>query len=208
MYRCLIANRGEIAVRIIRACRELGIETVAIYAKGDESSLHVSLADQAVCVGEANALDSYLNQDRIISAAEMTGANAIHPGYGFLSESPSFAHKVEENDIYFIGPTKETMQMMGDKITARQTVDQAGVPIIPGSTDAVESVDEVKEIAKEIGYPLVLKAASGGGGKGIRIVKEPEMLDKSFKEAKSEGKKYFDDDRIYIEAFIPVAKHV
>lgn len=208
MYRCLIANRGEIAVRIIRACRELGIETVAIYAKGDESSLHVSLADQAVCVGEANALDSYLNQDRIISAAEMTGANAIHPGYGFLSESPSFAHKVEENDIYFIGPTKETMQMMGDKITARQTVDQAGVPIIPGSTDAVESVDEVKEIAKEIGYPLVLKAASGGGGKGIRIVKEPEMLDKSFKEAKSEGKKYFDDDRIYVEAFIPVAKHV
>ena len=208
MYRCLIANRGEIAVRIIRACRELGIETVAIYAKGDESSLHVSLADQAVCVGEANALDSYLNQDRIISAAEMTGANAIHPGYGFLSESPSFAHKVEENDIYFIGPTKETMQMMGDKITARQTVDQAGVPIIPGSTDAVESVDEVKEIAKEIGYQLVLKAASGGGGKGIRIVKEPEMLDKSFKEAKSEGKKYFDDDRIYVEAFIPVAKHV
>lgn len=208
MYRCLIANRGEIAVRIIRACRELNIETVAIYALGDEKSLHVSLADQAVCIGEANPLESYLNQDRIISAAKITGANAIHPGYGFLSESSSFARKVEDNDIYFIGPTQKTMEMMGDKITARQTVDNAGVPIIPGSTKAVESIEEVQNIAKEIGYPLVLKAASGGGGKGIRIVKTEDMLTKSFKEAKSEGEKYFDDDRIYVESFIPVAKHV
>lgn len=208
MYRCLIANRGEIAVRIIRACRELDIETVAIYALGDEKSLHVSLADQAVCIGDANPLESYLNQDRIISAAKITGANAIHPGYGFLSESSSFAKKVEENDIYFIGPTQKTMEMMGDKITARKTVDNAGVPIIPGSTKAVESIEEVQNIAQEIGYPLVLKAASGGGGKGIRIVKTEDMLAKSFKEAKSEGKKYFDDDRIYVEAFIPVAKHV
>lgn len=208
MYRCLIANRGEIAVRIIRACRELNIETVAVYAKGDESSLHVSLADQAICIGEANPLDSYLNQDRIISAADITGANAIHPGYGFLSESSSFAQKVEENDIHFIGPTKKTMELMGDKITARQTVDNAGVPIIPGSTNDVKSVEEVKELAEEIGYPLVLKAASGGGGKGIRIVKSEDELAKSFKEAKSEGKKYFDDDRVYVETFIPVAKHV
>lgn len=208
MYRCLIANRGEIAVRIIRACRELNIETVAIYALGDEKSLHVSLADQAVCIGEANPLESYLNQDRIISAAKITGVNAIHPGYGFLSESSSFARKVEDNDIYFIGPTQKTMEMMGDKITARQTVDNAGVPIIPGSTKAVESIEEVQNIAQEIGYPLVLKAASGGGGKGIRIVKTEDMLTKSFKEAKSEGKKYFDDDRIYVESFIPVAKHV
>ncbi|SCT83274.1 biotin carboxylase [Staphylococcus xylosus] len=208
MYRCLIANRGEIAVRIIRACRELNIETVAIYALGDEKSLHVSLADQAVCIGEANPLESYLNQDRIISAAKITGANAIHPGYGFLSESSSFARKVEDNDIYFIGPTQKTMEMMGDKITARQTVDNAGVPIIPGSTKAVESIEEVQNIAQEIGYPLVLKAASGGGGKGIRIVKTEDMLTKCFKEAKSEGKKYFDDDRIYVESFIPVAKHV
>ncbi|OEK90314.1 acetyl-CoA carboxylase biotin carboxylase subunit [Staphylococcus shinii] len=208
MYRCLIANRGEIAVRIIRACRELNIETVAIYALGDEKSLHVSLADQAVCIGEANPLESYLNQDRIISAAKITGTNAIHPGYGFLSESSSFARKVEDNDIYFIGPTQKTMEMMGDKITARQTVDNAGVPIIPGSTKAVESIEEVQNIAQEIGYPLVLKAASGGGGKGIRIVKSEDTLTKSFKEARSEGKKYFDDDRIYVEAFIPVAKHV
>lgn len=208
MYRCLIANRGEIAVRIIRACRELNIKTVAIYALGDEKSLHVSLADQAVCIGEANPLESYLNQDRIISAAKITGANAIHPGYGFLSESSSFARKVEDNDIYFIGPTQKTMEMMGDKITARQTVDNAGVPIIPGSTKAVESIEEVQNIAQEIGYPLVLKAASGGGGKGIRIVKSEDTLTKSFKEARSEGKKYFDDDRIYVEAFIPVAKHV
>lgn len=208
MYRCLIANRGEIAVRIIRACRELNIETVAIYALGDEKSLHVSLADRAVCIGEANPLESYLNQDRIISAAKITDANSIHPGYGFLSESSSFARKVEDNDIYFIGPTQKTMEMMGDKITARQTVDNAGVPIIPGSTKAVESIEEVQNIAQEIGYPLVLKAASGGGGKGIRIVKTEDMLNKSFKEAKSEGKKYFDDDRIYVESFIPVAKHV
>jgi len=154
LYRCLIANRGEIAVRIIRACREMDIETVAIYALGDESSLHVSLADQAICIGEANALDSYLNQDRIISAAKISGANAIHPGYGFLSESTSFAKNVEENGIYFIGPTDQTMEMMGDKITARQTVDQANVPIIPGSTSAVESIEEVKEIAQDIGFHL------------------------------------------------------
>ncbi|MDS3866705.1 acetyl-CoA carboxylase biotin carboxylase subunit [Staphylococcus hominis] len=208
MYRCLIANRGEIAVRIIRACREMGIETVAVYAKGDEKSLHVSLADQAVCIGEPNPLDSYLNIERIIGAAEITGSNVIHPGYGFLSESTTFAQKVEENDIHFIGPNKKTMEMMGDKITARQTVHSAGVPVIPGSTDAVNSVEEIKELAKDIGYPLVLKAASGGGGKGIRIVKEENQLEKSFKEAKSEGQKYFNDDRVYVEAFIPVAKHV
>lgn len=208
LYRVLIANRGEIAVRIIRACRELDIKTVAIYALGDETSLHVSLADQAICIGDVNPLDSYLNQNRIISAAKISGANAIHPGYGFLSESVSFAEKVEENGLYFIGPTKKTMEMMGDKITARQTVEKAGVPIIPGSTDDIKSLDEVKTIAKDIGFPLVLKAASGGGGKGIRIVKTEDMLEQSYKEAKSEGKKYFDDDRIYVEAFIPVAKHV
>lgn len=208
LYRVLIANRGEIAVRIIRACRELDIKTVAIYALGDETSLHVSLADQAICIGDVNPLDSYLNQDRIISAAKISGANAIHPGYGFLSESVSFAEKVEENGLYFIGPTKKTMEMMGDKITARQTVEKAGVPIIPGSTDDIKSLDEVKTIAKDIGFPLVLKAASGGGGKGIRIVKTEDMLEQSYKEAKGEGKKYFDDDRIYVEAFIPVAKHV
>ena len=208
MYRCLIANRGEIAVRIIRACRESGVGTVAVYAKGDEKSLHVSLADEAICIGEANPLDSYLNIERIIAAAEISGANAIHPGYGFLSESPTFAQKVEENDIYFIGPTRRTMEMMGDKITARQTVHNAGVPIIPGSTGVVNSVEEIEEIAKDIGYPVVLKAASGGGGKGIRIVKDKKDLEKSFKEAQSEGKKYFNDDRIYVEAFIPVAKHV
>lgn len=208
MYRCLIANRGEIAVRIIRACREMNIETVAIYAKGDEQSLHVHLADQAVCIGEANALDSYLNIDRIIAAAQITGANAIHPGYGFLSESTKFAQVVEENNINFIGPTKETMHMMGDKITARQTVDSAGVPVIPGSKDEVNSVEEIEQLATNIGYPVVIKAASGGGGKGIRIVKEAKDLEKALNEAKSEGQKYFDDDRVYVEAFIPVAKHV
>lgn len=188
MLRCLIANRGEIAVRIIRACREYGIETVAVYAKGDEQSLHVHLADQAICIGEANTLDSYLNIDRIISAAQITGANAIHPGYGFLSESTKFAQTVEEQGIAFIGPTKKTMEMMGDKITARQTVHHAGVPVIPGSNDAVNHVSEIEKLAKDIGYPVVIKAASGGGGKGIRIVKKAEDLEKAFKEAKSEGK--------------------
>lgn len=208
MNRVLIANRGEIAVRIIRALREMNMESVAVYAVGDENSLHVKLADYAVCIGDANPLDSYLNIRNILSAAEVTHATAIHPGYGFLSESPVFAEKVENEGLYFIGPTKETMELMGDKITARQTVDKAGVPIIPGSKSSVESVDEVKQLADELGYPLVLKAASGGGGKGIRIVKDESQLEQSFKEAKSEGNKYFNDDRIYVEAFIPVAKHV
>lgn len=208
MFRVLVANRGEIAVRIIRALRELKMESVAIYAVGDENSLHVKLAYQAVCIGQANPLDSYLNIRKILAAAEITKANAIHPGYGFLSESPVFAEKVENEGLYFIGPTKKTMQRMGDKITARQTVDKAGVPIIPGSKSSVESVDEIKALAEEIGYPLVIKAASGGGGKGIRIVKEESQLERAFKEAKSEGNKYFNDDRVYVEAFIPVAKHV
>ncbi|QDX50724.1 acetyl-CoA carboxylase biotin carboxylase subunit [Staphylococcus pseudintermedius] len=208
MFRVLVANRGEIAVRIIRALRELKMESVAIYAVGDENSLHVKLADQAVCIGQANPLDSYLNIRKILAAAEITKANAIHPGYGFLSESPVFAEKVENEGLYFIGPTKKTMQRMGDKITARQTVDKAGVPIIPGSKSSVESVDEIKALAEEIRYPLVIKAASGGGGKGIRIVKEESQLERAFKEAKSEGNKYFNDDRVYVEAFIPVAKHV
>ncbi|EGQ3064464.1 acetyl-CoA carboxylase biotin carboxylase subunit [Staphylococcus pseudintermedius] len=208
MFRVLVANRGEIAVRIIRALRELKMESVAIYAVGDENSLHVKLADQAVCIGQANPLDSYLNIRKILAAAEITKANAIHPGYGFLSESPVFAEKVENEGLYFIGPTKKTMQRMGDKITTRQTVDKAGVPIIPGSKSSVESVDEIKALAEEIGYPLVIKAASGGGGKGIRIVKEESQLERAFKEAKSEGNKYFNDDRVYVEAFIPVAKHV
>ncbi|HGH5539538.1 TPA: acetyl/propionyl/methylcrotonyl-CoA carboxylase subunit alpha [Staphylococcus pseudintermedius] len=208
MFRVLVANRGEIAVRIIRALRELKMESVAIYAVGDENSLHVKLADQAVCIGQANPLDSYLNIRKILAAAEITKANAIHPGYGFLSESPVFAEKVENEGLYFIGPTKKTMQRMGDKITARQTVDKAGVPIIPGSKSSVESVDKIKALAEEIGYPLVIKAASGGGGKGIRIVKEESQLERAFKEAKSEGNKYFNDDRVYVEAFIPVAKHV
>ncbi|NHM75813.1 acetyl-CoA carboxylase biotin carboxylase subunit [Staphylococcus sp. 11007852] len=208
MFRVLVANRGEIAVRIIRALREMKMESVAIYAVGDEASLHVKLADYAVCIGDANPLDSYLNIRNILAAAEMTQANAIHPGYGFLSESPTFAEKVEEEGLYFIGPTKRTMELMGDKITARQTVHQAGVPVIPGSQGAVESVDEVKSLGEELGYPIVLKAASGGGGKGIRIVKQESDIERLFKEAKSEGNKYFNDDRIYVEAFIPIAKHV
>ncbi|PTF78001.1 acetyl-CoA carboxylase biotin carboxylase subunit [Staphylococcus chromogenes] len=208
MYRVLVANRGEIAVRIIRALREMKMESVAVYAVGDENSLHVKLADHAVCIGDANPLDSYLNIRNILAAAEITNANAIHPGYGFLSESPIFAEKVENEGLYFIGPTKRTMELMGDKITARQTVDKAGVPVIPGSHSSVESVEEIKTLAEELGYPIVLKAASGGGGKGIRIVKAESEVERLFKEAKSEGNKYFNDDRVYVEAFIPVAKHV
>lgn len=187
MNRVLIANRGEIAVRIIRALREMNMESVAVYAVGDEDSLHVKLADYAVCIGDANPLDSYLNIRNILSAAEVTHATAIHPGYGFLSESPVFAEKVENEGLYFIGPTKETMELMGDKITARQTVDKAGVPIIPGSKSSVESVDEVKQLADELGYPLVLKAASGGGGKGFVLLKMKANLNNHLKKRKVKG---------------------
>lgn len=208
MKKVLIANRGEIAVRIIRTLKEMGIASVAVYSVADKDSLHAALADEAYCIGPAKSSESYLNIDSILAAAEISGADAIHPGYGFLSETPEFARRCEEQGIIFIGPTSEMMQKMGDKAEARSTMKEAGVPVIPGSDGPVETLDEVREVIGTIDYPVVIKAVSGGGGKGMRFVHDESSLEKSFKEAKKEAKNAFDDDRIYVERYIPKARHI
>ncbi|WP_323704687.1 acetyl-CoA carboxylase biotin carboxylase subunit [Mammaliicoccus sp. Dog046] len=206
--RLLIANRGEIAVRIIRTCRMMDITTIAVYSEADKNSLHVQLADESICIGPNHSTESYLDIDRLLEACKLKNVDAIHPGYGFLSESTTFRKRVEEEDITFVGPTFNTMNLMGDKIKARETMYKANVPIIPGSIGEIKTLDEVYEIAEDIGYPLVLKAASGGGGKGIRIVNDESEVEKYFKEAQSEGEKYFGDKRVYVETFIDKARHV
>lgn len=208
MKKVLIANRGEIAVRIIRTLREMNIQSVAVYSTADKDSLHVSLADEAYCIGPAKSSESYLNIGRILAAAEISRADAIHPGYGFLSETPEFAKRCEDNDIIFIGPTSEIMKKMGDKAEARSTMKETGVPVIPGSDGVIDDVDELKEVTETIGYPVVIKAVSGGGGKGMRFVHEEASLEKSYKEAKKEAKNAFDDDRIYVEKYIAKARHI
>ncbi|WP_239700835.1 acetyl-CoA carboxylase biotin carboxylase subunit [Mammaliicoccus sp. D-M17] len=206
--RLLIANRGEIAVRIIRTCRMMNITTIAIYSEVDKNSLHVQLADEAICIGPNQSAESYLDIDRILEACKMSKADAIHPGYGFLSESTIFRKRVEEENIIFVGPSYNTMDLMGDKIKARETMYHADVPIIPGSIGEVKTIEEARNVALEVDYPFVIKAASGGGGKGIRIVNDESELEKCFKEAQSEGEKYFSDKRVYIEIFIDKARHV
>lgn len=206
--RLLIANRGEIAVRIMRTCRMMNITTIAIYSQGDKNSLHVQLADEAYCIGPNPSTESYLDIDRILEVAKISKADAIHPGYGFLSESTTFRKRVDEENIIFVGPSYQTMDLMGDKIKARETMYKANVPIIPGSIGEVKRVEDAYEVAKEVGYPFVIKAASGGGGKGIRIVNDESELENYFKEAQSEGEKYFSDKRVYIETFIDEARHV
>lgn len=208
MKKVLIANRGEIAVRIIRTLKEMNITSIAVYSSGDKDSLHVALADEAYCIGGPSSADSYLNIDNILQAALMSGADAIHPGYGFLSETPEFARRTEEIGKIFIGPTPETMEKMGNKSMARQTMEKAGVPVIPGSDGIVKSKDEVKALAAEITYPIVIKAVSGGGGKGMRFAHSDEDVDKLYTEAKKEAKSSFNDDRIYIEKYIPKARHI
>ncbi|CAM4192432.1 acetyl-CoA carboxylase biotin carboxylase subunit [Lacicoccus alkaliphilus] len=208
MKKVLIANRGEIAVRIIRTLREMNIRSVAVYSVADKDSLHVSLADEACCIGPAKSSESYLNIESILAAAEISGADAVHPGYGFLSETPGFARRCEEEGIIFIGPTSEMMQKMGDKAEARATMRAAGVPVIPGSDGPVETLDEVRAVIEDVGYPVVIKAVSGGGGKGMRFVHDESSLEKSYKEAKKEAKNAFDDDRIYVERYIPKARHI
>ena len=208
MKKVLIANRGEIAIRIIRSCKKLGIKTVAVYSNTDADSLHVALADEAVCIGPASSTESYLNMNNIIAAAEITHADAIHPGYGFLAENSKFARLCAEHDIVFIGPTPETIDKMGDKAEARKTMIAAGVPVIPGSKDVIPTIEEAREKAREIGVPLVIKAVAGGGGKGMRIVSREEDFDNLFHAAKNEAKKAFGDDRVYIEKFIRTARHI
>ena len=206
--KVLIANRGEIAVRVIRACRELGIKSVAIYSTADEDALHTQLADEAVCVGGPKPADSYLNVKNIISAAVLTGAEAIHPGFGFLSENAKFAEICRKCNINFIGPTPETITRMGDKANARDIMIAAGVPVTPGSDGVIENEDAAKETAKKIGYPVMVKASAGGGGRGIRIVRCEEDLANSFNTAKREAELAFGDGTMYMEKFIEDPRHV
>ncbi|MBD9811968.1 acetyl-CoA carboxylase biotin carboxylase subunit [Enterococcus faecalis] len=206
--KVLIANRGEIAVRIIRACRELGVQTVAVYSEADQEALHTQLADEAICIGPAKATDSYLNVQAVLSAAIVTNAEAIHPGFGFLSENSQFASMCEECNITFIGPKAETIDAMGNKINARQLMQKAKVPVIPGSDGVIDSVEEALMIAEEIGYPVMLKAAAGGGGKGIRKVLSKEELPKHFTSAQQEAKAAFGNDDMYLEKIIYPARHI
>ncbi|MFZ9437177.1 MAG: biotin carboxylase N-terminal domain-containing protein, partial [Opitutales bacterium] len=202
MNKILIANRGEIALRVIRACRELGIKTVAVYSQADEQSLHVQLADEAVCIGAGPSKDSYLREDRIISAAEITNVDAIHPGYGFLSERAGFAEKCAAANIKFIGPRPEAIRMMGDKAMARQTAAAAKVPCVPGTDGPVDNQREAIKEAQRIGFPVIVKAVAGGGGKGMRIVHNAAAFPKEFESARSEAEKAFGDGRVYIEKYI------
>lgn len=208
MKKVLIANRGEIAVRIIRTLKEMNIKSVAVYSTADKGALHTALADESYCIGPPKSSESYLNIDRILAACEKSGADAVHPGYGFLSETPEFAKRCEAAGIIFIGPTSELMQKMGDKAEARATMKKAGVPVIPGSTGVVENLDEADKVVEDIGYPVVIKAVSGGGGKGMRFVHDKENFEKNFKDAKKEAKNAFNDDRVYIEKYIPKARHI
>ncbi|WP_297079047.1 acetyl-CoA carboxylase biotin carboxylase subunit [uncultured Enterococcus sp.] len=206
--KILIANRGEIAVRIIRACRELGIRTVAVYSQADRDALHAELADEAICIGPAKAVDSYLNVKQILSAAILTKAEAIHPGFGFLSENSQFAEMCEECNITFIGPKSKTIDEMGNKIHARQLMMDANVPVIPGSHGSLSSIEEAMTLAEEIGFPVMLKAAAGGGGKGIRKVMTAEELPKHFDSAQQEAKAAFGNDEMYMEKIVYPARHI
>lgn len=207
-HKILIANRGEIALRIIRACKELGIKTVAVHSDVDHEALHVSLADESICIGPAASADSYLNMKVIISAAQVADADAIHPGYGFLSENAEFAEICEQCGITFIGPTAENMRLMGDKITARQTVTAAGVPILPGTNESVETAEEAQKIADEIGYPVIIKASAGGGGRGMKIVHSPASLANALATARTEAQAGFGKADVYIEKFCEHPRHV
>ncbi|MBU0518602.1 acetyl-CoA carboxylase biotin carboxylase subunit [bacterium] len=206
--KVLIANRGEIALRIIRACKELGIPTVAVFSTADRESLHVLFADESVCIGPPNARESYLKPQNLISAAEITGADAIHPGYGFLAESADFAEMCNMNKITFIGPRPETIAIMGDKAHAKEAMKAAGVPVIPGSDGLIETVEEALKIADEIGYPIIIKASAGGGGKGMRVVKKKEALESSFEMARAEAESSFNSGALYMEKFIEEPRHI
>ena len=206
--RLLIANRGEIALRIHRAAHEMGIETVAVHSTADVDAMHVRLADHAVCIGPPAASESYLNQAAIISAAEITGADAIHPGYGFLSENAQFAEIVEAHDIAWVGPTPEHIRMMGDKVEAKRTAAKLGLPLVPGSDGAVDDLDVVRRLAGEIGYPVLIKAAAGGGGRGMKVIPGPEQLGTLVQQAKAEAKASFGDDRMYLEKYLGNPRHI
>jgi len=206
--KLLIANRGEIALRIHRACHEMGIRTVAVHSTADADAMHVRLADEAICIGPPAAADSYLKIPAIISAAEISGADAIHPGYGFLSENARFAEIVEEHNIIFVGPKPEHIRTMGDKVEAKRTAGALGLPLVPGSDGAVTDITVAREIAAEIGYPVIVKAASGGGGRGMKVVTGPDDLESLMSQARSEAKAAFGDDTVYIEKYLSNPRHI
>ncbi|MBV9986582.1 MAG: acetyl-CoA carboxylase biotin carboxylase subunit [Chitinophagaceae bacterium] len=206
--KILIANRGEIALRVIRTCREMGIKTVAVYSTADKDSLHVKFADEAVCIGKPAGADSYLNIPHIMAAAEITNADAVHPGYGFLAENSKFSQICADHGIKFIGPTPEMINKMGDKITAKETMIKAGVPVVPGGEGLLESVDQAKSLAKDVGYPVILKATAGGGGKGMRVVWEESEMEKAYTTAKMEAAASFKNDGVYMEKFVEEPRHI
>ena len=206
--KILIANRGEIALRIIRACREMGIQTVAVHSTADASSMAVRLADESVCIGPPAGKDSYLNIPSILTAAALTGADAIHPGYGFLSENAQFARMVQEHGFKFIGPSPELIEKMGDKVMAKKTVSALGLPVVPGSEGGVESAQQGQKIAEKMGFPVLIKAASGGGGKGMQVVRSADKFKEAYNTARSEAKANFGDDTVYIEKFLERPRHI
>ena len=206
--KVLIANRGEIALRILRACKELGIETVAVHSTADAEAMHVRLADQSVCIGPPSSRDSYLNIHEIVAACEITGADAIHPGYGFLSENAKFAQILEAHEITFIGPSSQHIMTMGDKIEAKVTAKKLGIPVVPGSAGAVTENEEAKKIADEIGYPVIIKAASGGGGRGMRVVWSADEMETGLQTTRSEAGAAFGDDAVYIEKYLAKPRHI
>ncbi|MEO0999607.1 MAG: acetyl-CoA carboxylase biotin carboxylase subunit [Pseudomonadota bacterium] len=206
--KILIANRGEIALRIHRACQEMGIATVAVHSTADSNAMHVRLADESVCIGPPAARDSYLSIPAIIGAADITGAEAIHPGYGFLSENAAFAQVIADHDLTFIGPTAEHIRVMGDKIAAKDTMRRLGVPCVPGSDGAVSTIEEAREVADEIGYPVLVKAASGGGGRGMKVAESPGELERALSTARTEAKAAFGDDAVYLEKYLGRPRHI
>lgn len=206
--KILIANRGEIALRVIRTCREMGIKTVAVYSTADRDSLHVKFADEAVCIGKPQSSESYLNMPHLMAAAEITNADAIHPGYGFLAENAKFAQICTDHQIKFIGPTPDMINAMGDKITAKETMIKAGVPVVPGGEGLLQSLDEAKALAADMSYPIILKATAGGGGKGMRIVFEEAEMERAYNTAKAEAGAAFKNDGIYMEKFVEEPRHI
>ncbi|PSL19634.1 acetyl-CoA carboxylase biotin carboxylase subunit [Shimia abyssi] len=206
--RILIANRGEIALRVIRACREMGIESVAVHSTADADAMHVRMADEAICIGPAAGTESYLNMASIIAACEVTGAQAIHPGYGFLSENANFVQIVEDHHLTFIGPTAEHIRVMGDKITAKDTMKALGVPCVPGSDGGVPDVESALKIGEEFGYPVIIKATAGGGGKGMKVAHNANEMKSAFQTARAEGKANFGNDEVYIEKYLTTPRHI
>src|ERR671933_1338334 len=208
LEKIIIANRGEIALRILRACKELGIKTVAVHSTADADAMHVRLADETVCIGPPPASESYLNIPNIISAAEIVHADAIHPGYGFLSENAQFAELVESHGIIWVGPKPEHIRVMGDKVEAKRTAAKLGLPLVPGSDGPVEGIEEARAVARETGYPVLIKAASGGGGRGMKVVRSEDELESQISQARSEAKNAFGDDTVYMEKYLGDPRHI